>query len=327
MADIAREASVGVATVDRVLNQRGGVRQATRMSVLAAVARLQGRTDAPMTGVTHRRFGLLLDSGESFNHSMENAAKRLARQLRGITIASHSVTTGAFDAARFAETIRRFGKENDGLMIVARQDPEINRSLRELAENGKPVICLTTDLPGSGRHACIGVDQTKAGAMAGFFIGRFLKKEKGHMLLFVSAPYRCQEERETGFRRVIRSDYPWLSVEESLSTNDHPDYSYARMKAHLENNPPPLAIYNVGGGNLGIARALEEAGCARQVVFVAHELNDNSRRCLERGSIDVVLHHDIEEELRTAIAMLNRRDCSERGSIILPTLVATPHTI
>ena len=327
MADIAREACVGVATVDRVLNERGGVRQATRLTVLAAVARLQGRTDVPMAGVTHRRFGLLLDSGKSFNQSVESAAKRLARQFRGVTIASHSVTTSMFDAARFAEIVRRFGRENDGMMIVARQDPEINRSLRELAENGKPVICLTTDLPGSNRRACIGVDQTKAGAMAGFLIGRFLKEEEGRVLLFVSAPYRCQEERETGFRRVMRSDYPWLSVEESLNSNDHPDYSHARMKAYLENNPPPLAIYNVGGGNLGIARALEEAGCAQRTVFVAHELNDNSRRCLERGSIDVVLHHNIEEELRTAIAMLNRRDDGGGQSIVLPTLVATRHAI
>ena len=34
----------------------------------------------------------------------------------------------------------------------------------------------------------------------------------------------------------------------------------------------PLGIYNIAGGNLGVARALEELDLKEQVIFIGHEL-------------------------------------------------------
>ncbi len=48
--------------------------------------------------------------------------------------------------------------------------------------------------------------------------------------------------------------------------------------------PAPLGVYNTAGGNVGIARAIAEAGLTGAVAFIGHELNENSARLLEEGA-------------------------------------------
>ena len=82
------------------------------------------------------------------------------------------------------------------------------------------MVCVATDLPSSGRLAFVGSDQTAAGATAAYLMGRVLGGRAGNVLLVISAPYRGQEERELGFRRVLRAEFPRLNVEERVNSND-----------------------------------------------------------------------------------------------------------
>ena len=80
------------------------------------------------------------------------------------------------------------------------------------------------------------------------------------MLLAYSAPYPAQEEREIGFRRVLRAEFAHLDVEERVNSNDDTDQVYANVRRYIADHGPPVGIYNVSGGNVGIGRALEAEG-------------------------------------------------------------------
>ena len=83
----------------------------------------------------------------------------------------------------------------------------------------------------------------------------------------------------------------------------------ALARALLAENPDLVGIYNVGAGNGGIVAALEAAGRARDVVFIAHELTPFSRRHLIRGTIDAIINQDAGHEARSATRLL----VAERG--------------
>ena len=195
----------------------------------------------------------------------------------------------------------------DGLLLVAREHFAINRAVQAGMADGTPVVCLTTDLPGSGRTAYVGMDQERAGSTAAWLMGRLTGGRPGRIVLVASAPYRCQEEREIGFRRVLRTEFPTLSVEESINSSDDPDFAYATMREILAAGPAPLGVYNTAGGNVGIARAIAEAGLTGAMAFIGHELNENSARLLEEGGMDAVLSHDVAAELRQAVAIIRGR--------------------
>ena len=50
--------------------------------------------------------------------------------------------------------------------------------------------------------------------------------------------------------------------------------------------------------------ALEAAGRARDIVFIAHEITDTSRRALIRGTIDAIINQDAGHEVRSAVRVL-----------------------
>jgi LacI family transcriptional regulator len=60
----------------------------------------------------------------------------------------------------------------------------------------------------------------------------------------------------------------------------------------------------VGGGTRGIVSALEQAGRARDVVLLGHDLSDSNRKALIRGTIDAVINQDPGHEVRSAIRVL-----------------------
>ena len=300
IAEIARESGVGTATVDRVLNGRDSVREVTRTKVMAALSRLGGG-ESNQPARTRRRIAFLSDSGASYNQTLDAAVQNYCHGNQDVDCPFTSVTTSKVDAIKFANIIERTAEGADGLVIVAREDLIINRAIRNVVARKVPVICLTTDLPTSGRTAYVGNDQTGAGATAAYIMGQVASGRGGKILLVYSAPYRSQEERELGFRRVLRSEFPHLEVDERVNSNDDTDYVYRNVVRYIEDHGAPVGIYNVAAGNIGIGRALKEFSLQGKVVFIGHELNSNSRLLLETGVMNFAIGHDVAAEVAQAI--------------------------
>jgi LacI family transcriptional regulator len=295
--EIARLAGVGPATVDRVLNNREGVRERTRGRVLGALEKLRNEHSDSDALVQIRLF---CDSGETFNAAMAAAASEVNRSVSGVGIEGTYVTTSAADPIAFARQIEQEGGGADGVVIIAREHPAINRAIRKLRTIDIPVVCLTTDLPSSRRSVYIGNDQHAAGSVAALLIGNALPRERNSILIVMSVPFRCQQEREMGFRRVLRSDFHHLKIEERVISDERPENTCEQLTRYFEANGHPAAIYNVAGANRGIAKALEDAGKADETVFVGHELTNHSRGLLESGIMDYVISHDFISELASA---------------------------
>jgi LacI family transcriptional regulator len=318
--DIARASGVGTATVDRVLNARGGVREVTRKRVLDALAVLNGGSMRESVS-SGRTIAFLTDSGVSFNRSLEKAVDAYGAAHADVNCTFTAIPTANAQPIQFAQLIERTAEEAEGLVVVAREDLMINRAIRAVTGRGVPVVCITTDLPSSSRLAYVGNDQTSAGATAAYLMGRVLGERTGKILLVISAPYRCQEERELGFRRVLRSEFTHLDVDARVNSNDQIEYSYQSVRKYIEEHGPPVGIYNVAAGNVGIARALHDEGLQGKTVFIGHELNANSRMLLEAGGMDFVVGHDLDREVALSIEAINAYLDKRRAPNITPTQV------
>jgi len=251
LTDIAREAGVSPATVDRVLNNRPGVRARTREIVI-----------------------------------------EMAQRLGYIAEAS----SGAQPRSAPGQTVR--------LDFAL---PAGTNSFIKLLHRHIKVVTIASDILHVPRVAYIGIDNRAAGRLAGYLLNRFMGSGRpGKVALFAgSLAYRGHEEREMGFRHILAEESPNLEIVEMREMLDDREKAYSEACALLERHPDLAAIYNVGAGNTGIARALKERGRAKDIIFLGHEVTDGTKELLLDGTLDAVIDQNPRVEAREALNILS----------------------
>jgi LacI family transcriptional regulator len=309
LKDVAREAGVSVATVDRVLHGRAGVRKATVARVEETIARLGFRPHAAAAELARgRNYRFCFVMPRSLNAFMREIQETVVRErawLAARRTLVDIVETDVFDPAVLGTTLEEIGRRYDGVAVVALDHPRVRAAIDELMASGIHVVTLVSDVPSSHRARYVGIDNVVAGRTAGALLGRFLGGRRGKIgLIAGSLALSDHTDRFIGISRVIASEFPGLEVLRPLEGRDD-DATNQRLTARLLADEPDLVgLYNIGAGTSGIATALEASGRSDHVVFVGHDLTAHTRRFLLTGIMDAVISQNPGREARSALRIL-----------------------
>ena len=313
LIDVAREAGVSIATVDRVLNNRAGPRSRTRELVLEAAARVGYLTQAPTIVGTAaaedpvRLHFAIPDGNNSFIAALRREIETQSRDRPDLDVQVDVIE--GFNPDTLARALTGLRGRAQGIGVIAIDHPTVREALRSLAAENVEVVTIASDVHHTPRTAYIGIDNRAAGRLSGYLLSRFLGKNPiGKVALFAgSLSYRGHEEREMGFRHVLAEMSPSLQIVELREMRDDWRRAYAEAAGLLDRHPDLAAIYNVGAGNTGIAQALKERGREGSVIFVGHEATDDTRELLLDGTIDAVIDQNPRVEAREALNVLSHK--------------------
>lgn len=306
LKEIAAHSGVSMATVDRVLSNRAKVSPHTRERVMSSIETLTGGAvsasgQSASAKAKQLSFGLVMEGGSVFIRSVERKVESVRQRYQGLGIKVTTYSPQAYSVSKFKTLLRTAAAKHDGLIVVSRENTEISAAINAIVSTGTPVVCLTTDLSDTLRLGYSGMNNTGAGRVAGRLMGKFTGDQAGDVILIVSAPYHCQYERELGFRRILRENFPNLRILESIDNHDLDADSYDGLMRLFNSGVKPLGIYNVTGGTAGVVRALDEKGWTDECFYIAHELDDVSHPLLAEGKINVVMDQDLRAEIILAI--------------------------
>lgn len=309
LRDVSREAGVSLATVDRVLNGRAGVKETTVLRVRGAIERLGYRANIFASRLARGgnfRLAFVLPSGNNaFMLNLAQQAARVAEHLAAEQVDIEVVHVEAFDPEQLAAVLDRLGKRYQGVAVVAVDHPLVRNAIDALTARGVRVVTLVSDVPASRRLRYVGVDNIAAGRTAGTLLGRFLGNRRGPVGVIIgSAGLRDHMERLLGFTQVLAQEHPHLAVLPARIGRDDDAVSGAAASALLREYRDLVGLYSVGAGTSGAAEALRSAGRARDVVFVGHELDEGARRWLLDGTVDALINQDAGHEARSAARIL-----------------------
>ncbi len=309
LQDVAREAGVSLATADRVINRRAGVRGDTVERVRAAAQRLDYRPDRAAARLARARawtFDLILPSGpNAFMAGLEAELQAVAEQMRAERVILRLKRVDVFDGPGLAAAIEACGEDSDGLAVVALDHPAVREALDRRAAMKLPLVTLVSDVPAAKRQRYVGIDNTAAGRTAASLLGRFLPGSEGRVAVIGgSLGLRDHVERLYGFQQVMAEGYPHLEILPFIVARDDHRLVEAEVQALLEQHGDLVGLYSLGAGNRGAVRALEAAGRAQDLVFIAHELTGDSRKALIAGTIDALINQDPAHEARSAARVL-----------------------
>jgi len=321
---VAQAAGVSFATVDRVVNNRGGVAEKSVLKVQQAIKDTGYVRDIAAANLSRRReycfVFLVPDSATGFAGLLRQALGVEQTRLRAEKVQIEVIATPAFQTAPLVAALRaRTGANTDGIALIAPEAPEVQAEIARLVAEGVCVITLVSDLPHSTRNAYVGPDNVAAGRTAAGFMGRFIRATRGSVLMVAgSLTARDHMERVMGFRMTMAERFAHLTLLPAVQGFDDAERVQRCVREALTSTPPdtPLVgVYAVGAGNRGLLRALEGA-CepdSPRPVTIVHELTETTRSALQIGALDLVIDQNPAAEIHAAVTMM--RDFSDRRPI------------
>ena len=322
--DVARTAGVSLATVDRVLNGRPGVREVTVRRVNEAIGALGYVRDVSAANLARQRhYGLVLflpEGDGEFVRALVRAAEAAAPVARvertGVEVRRHR----AHDPHALARDLDALdGATTDGVAIMAPETPHVRDAVTRLKARGIAVVALVSDLPSTARDRFVGIDNVAAGRTAGALLGRFVARARGPasasapdspreparvLVLAGSTRARDGVERRLGLDAVLAERFAGIEALPSLEGHEDPATIRRAVGNALDAHPGVAGVYSLGTEHGALIEALVERELAGRVPVLVHELTAHARAALLAGTVDAVITQDAGHVVRSALRVL-----------------------
>lgn len=308
--DVAREAGVGTATVNRVLNGQVKVREETVRKVAEAAHRIgyhaasliSRRMDASVPEMT---FGFVLHKRrqqfyQNFARHIEDAVAARG-DIRGKAIIRFSDEQ---TAEGFLKEIKALDGKVDAIGCSAINHQHITREVQRLKERGIPTFALLNDFAQGVREGYLGLNNMQAGRMSGWTLTKSACLH-GKLAVFIGGHrWHGHELRETGFRSYVRDSAPQFQVLDTLMNLETRQLTYEATLDLLRRHSDLRGIYVAGGGMEGAINALREARPPEKVALVVNELTEESRAGLADGYVTMVQSTPLKSLCHTLVDMM-----------------------
>ncbi|HEV2897458.1 MAG TPA: LacI family DNA-binding transcriptional regulator [Pseudaminobacter sp.] len=337
IADLAREAGVSVATVDRVLNARHPVRQETARRVYEA-AHAIGYHAAGLIKQRLQRDLPQYRLGFILRKPAQHFYKDFAREV-GAAVSSaesfHGIPRIEFASSHAPGDVIALLKDLGGrchaIAMVAPDHPKITAAVEELKAKGIPVFSLLSDFAAGVREGYIGLNNRKVGRTAAWMFSNAAKRP-GKVAVFVgSHRFQGQELREIGFRSYFRENAPSFEVLDTVVNLEKRQITYETTLDLMQRQPELVGFYVAGGGMEGAISALREEGKGQDLVAIVNEITPESRTALADDIITMAVATPLRrlcQELMTLMARAIETGTAETpGQTFLPFDIYLPENI
>ncbi|WP_238367172.1 LacI family DNA-binding transcriptional regulator [Mesobacterium pallidum] len=301
IADLAKAAQVGAATVDRVLNARPNVSEHARIRVTEAAVRLGYPLPAPLARLGARdrpelSLGFVLhkrnqDFYQRFAAEIETACK--ARS--DVAIALRLRFSGSQSPDDFVKEIRALAGSCTAIAATGVNHASLTGLAQDLAQQGIALFSLLNDFAGSAGRGYVGLDNLKVGRTAGWMMATRIQRPEKVAVFVGGTRWHGQAMRETGFRSYLREYADRIEVLDTSVNLETRQLTYEATLDLLTRHPDLAGLYVAGGGMEGAIAALRETRPADKVTLIVNELTPDSRRALADRYVTMVMATPLDQ--------------------------------
>lgn len=295
---IAALAGVSRGTVDRVLNNRGGVNQETADRIreiarsLGYVPNKVARSLSILKRETKLGYILFSPNKNPFFSQVEKGIKQKIDELAeyGITV---YVEYGDYNDVecqiRIIDEMVAAGIE--GIALCGFNTDSVVKKIDELSEKGIPVVTANTDIPGSKRIAYVGSDYEKSGRVAGSLMSMVTGGSANVGAFLGSRNILCHTMRLNGFRSYISEHGCDIKISKVVENNDDDFLSFSLVRELLMSpeSEPVDAIFLAAAGTFGACRAVEMLPAEKRPKIICYDCLPSVEKMLKNGVISAAI--------------------------------------
>lgn len=310
---LAKAAGVSLATVDRVLNDRPGVRRKTIEKVNNAIKEIgfvRDLTAANLARKREYRFVFILpSSGDHFLNEINKNIDEVNAVISKERVVISAIEVDETDPHNLAKLLSELDENSfDGVAVMAPETPQLRDAISHLKERGLSVIAFISNLPNSHCDSFVGIDNKAAGKTAGKLLARFLQPATGKIIVIAETMQsRDSIERRLGFDSVINSEFKELSVLPTLETYNDPIRTKEVVNNALNSHSDIKGIYILSSEARIIMNAIKKIPRISELTKIAHERTTYTTNALEQKELDAVITQDTGHLVRSAIRTLRAK--------------------
>ena len=323
--DIALEAGVSTATVDRVVNERGGVSGRTVALVRRAEARLTDPDPRRRAQAQQRLDALALPCDVILPAEAGLSTDYLAAALRYYA-SRHAVSLrirqiDRMNPVALAEALRDIGRTgSSGVAFQALDHPLVLEAAGELQQSGIPVATLVSGISSGPNLRHVGLDNRGAGRTTALLLGSFIAGAGRVAVVWSGSLSRAHEARESGFRTLVRDEFPGIEVVDIDIGRHEPIETLLKLQ-----QTPGIGnfagAYCVGAGLGSLVDAVSVLPRPQRPKIIGHNLTEKTREYLVNGSIAAIIHQDMARIAEEVV--LGLTDTSRVETVTVPTIIVT----
>jgi LacI family transcriptional regulator, galactose operon repressor len=305
--DIARALGISIGTVDRAIHSRGGINAITKERVLKMAQTLGYKPNLAaryLKAPRQVRLAVNLPARIASFFDAVRAGIRDASSPFHAGVDLHFRThpaLGEGDEELFREALDDGSK---GIIIAPGHPAQLKVWIRRAAQRRIPVVCVSTDAPGTERLTAVSADPFVSGAMVAELL-HLVVRESGTIGVFTGDLSTIDHsEKVRGFKHSLSSLNGSLSVSGVIETHDDETAAYSQARKLLARDRSLKAVYVSTANSITIIQALEELDPERRISVVTTDLFPQLVPFLKSGRIMATIYQRPEAQGRMAFEAL-----------------------
>lgn len=306
---IAELANVSIGTVDRALHGRAGINEATRQRILKIAEQIAYTPNLAARSLSvskaSARIGVCIPREIHFFYDqlwggVLDEARSVAQH--GIQLVYRPVQTlGEADTEAFKELMR---EGVNGIVLTAGNPHALAPLIDEAEGKGIPVVCVSTDSPGSRRSSIVCVEPLLNGRLAGELMGKFVPP--GSKVAVIAGMLSAEDHRQktAGFSDAFPRNCPGGEIVSVIEGHEDEDESFQKTFDLLGQVPNLAGLYVNTVNCLPVCRALGARGLAGRTKLITTDLFAEMSPYFEKGTITASIYQQPHRQGQMAVRLM-----------------------
>lgn len=299
LKEISKQIGISVATVDRVLNNRGNVKPETYRKVMDKLNELNYKPNKSASFLSRKKeisvAVVFPELPDYFWSQIEKGVHVASEELRDYGLRIELFKSEKYDMEKQKQIVQRIieGKAYDAIAVSPNDSEEMAELIDRAMDDGIAVCTFNNDSPFSKRLFYVGCDYRIAGRLAADLLCKMTGSGAKFGLItsdastVPSATTFQLQQKITGFREVIADHRVKLT---QLLKLKQEEYNQPDIFADLFSGVD--AVYVTSAKLHIVAEHLERAGLAGKLPLIGHDMTSEIYEDLQQNLVTATICQD-----------------------------------
>ncbi|GAA5219800.1 LacI family DNA-binding transcriptional regulator [Membranihabitans marinus] len=304
--EIAKRASVSIATVDRVIHNRSGVAESTRKKILEIIKEIDYQPNILASRLKSNKdftLGVLIpkiSENTNFWEAPYNGIMKAHDEVKRYGINIKMYLFELSDAESFKEASDNLLADKiDGIVLSPSFSEESRLLARKLDKKKIPYIFIDAHIAGKNNLSYIGPNLYHSGFVGAELTQYALHSEEDTVLVMNISKTEHTIDNLKKIERGFLDFFIDKALPNPVNSVQLLDGNFALFKQELiqilNNKPKTKAIFVTNSRVFSIARVLSELG-RKDIFLVGFDFIEENKKYLENNSINYLICHKPEEQ-------------------------------